>query len=50
MSKKKDLSEEDKKTWETYIKNPSDLFDKEKDISQNKKRKDREVFTTRYER
>ena len=41
MSKKKDLSEEDKKTWETYIKNPSDLFDKEKDISQNKKRKDR---------
>ena len=41
MSKKKGLSEEDKKTWETYIKNPSDLFDKEKDISQNKKRKDR---------
>ena len=41
MSKKKDLSEEDKKTWETYIKNPSDLFDKEKDLFQNKKRKDR---------
>ena len=41
MSKKKGLSEEDKKTWETYTKNPSDLFDKEKDLSQNKKRKDR---------
>ena len=41
MSKKKDLSKEDKKTWETYIKNPSDLFDKEKSLFQDKKRKER---------
>ena len=41
MSKKKDLSKEDKKTWETYIKNPSDLFDKEKNLLQDKKIKGR---------
>ena len=41
MSKKKDLSKEDKKTWETYIKNPADLFDKEKNLFQDKKRKKR---------
>tara|TARA_Y100001936_G_C15885445_1_gene565096 strand:- start:63 stop:494 length:432 start_codon:yes stop_codon:yes gene_type:complete len=41
VSKKKDLSKEDKKTWETYIKNPSDLFDKEKNLFQDKKRKER---------
>ena len=41
MNKKKDLSKEDKKTWETYIKNPSDLFDKEKNLFQDKKRKER---------
>ena len=41
MSKKKDLSKEDKKTWETYIKNPADLFDKEKNLFQDKKKKER---------
>ena len=30
MNKKKDLSEEDKKVWEDYLKNPSDLHDKDK--------------------
>ena len=30
MIKKKDLSEVDKKAWENYIKNPSDIFDKDK--------------------
>ena len=30
MIKKKDLSQEDKKTWEDYIKDPSDIFDKDK--------------------
>ncbi len=29
MIKKKDLSEEDKKTWEDYIKDPSDIYDKD---------------------
>ena len=33
MIKKRDLSKEDKKTWEDYIKNPSDIFDKDKNIS-----------------
>ena len=30
MSKKKDLSQKDKKTWEDYIKDPSDIYDKDK--------------------
>ena len=30
MNKKKDLSQEDKKTWENYIKDPSDIYDKDK--------------------
>ena len=30
MNKHKDLSPEDKKNWEDYIKNPSDVFDKDK--------------------
>ena len=30
MSKKRDLSQEDKKTWEDYIKDPSDIYDKDK--------------------
>ena len=29
MIKKKDLSSEDKKNWEDYIKNPKDIFDKD---------------------
>ena len=29
MIKKKNLSQENKKTWEEYIKNPSDIYDKE---------------------
>ena len=35
MIKKKDLNQEDKKIWEEYIKNPSDIYDKDK-ISSNK--------------
>lgn len=44
MSKKKDLSKEDTKTWASYIKNPSDVYDKDKSISQDQKRKDRFKF------
>ena len=29
MIKKKNLSQEDKKTWEDYIKDPSDIYDKD---------------------
>ena len=44
MIKKKDLSEKDLNTWETYIKNPSDLYDKEKDNQKNQDRKERFRF------
>ena len=30
MIKKKDLSQDDKKVWEDYIKNPSDIYDKDR--------------------
>tara|TARA_B100001248_G_C27170263_1_gene357581 strand:- start:230 stop:649 length:420 start_codon:yes stop_codon:yes gene_type:complete len=42
--KKKDSTQEDKKTWEEYIKNPSDIYDKDKDISNNVQRKERYKF------
>ena len=32
MNKKKDLSQKDKQTWEDYIKDPSDIYDKDKNI------------------
>ena len=32
MKKSKDLSQDDKKTWEDYIKDPSDIYDKDKNI------------------
>ncbi len=38
MTDKKDLSKEDKKTWKDYIKNPSDIYDKDKNKSKNKDR------------
>ena len=37
MIKKKYLSKEDKKVWEDFIKNPSDIFDKDKsNLKKNK--------------
>ena len=33
MIKKKERNQEDKKTWEEYIKNPSDIYDKDQSIS-----------------
>ena len=44
MIKKKDLSEKDLETWETYIKNPSDLYDKDKNNQKNQVIKDRFKF------
>ena len=43
MIKKKDLSVENKKAWEDYIKDPSDIFDKDKKNQKNV-RKDRFTF------
>ena len=44
MTKYKDLSPEDKKNWEDYIKNPSDIFDKDKSNSINTEKKNRFRF------
>ena len=44
MIKKKDLSKEDKKTWENYIKDPSDIFDKDISLSKNNLMKKRYKF------
>ena len=44
MIKKKDLSEKDLETWKTYIKNPSDVYDKDKNNQQNHDRKGRFRF------
>ena len=44
MTKYKDLSPEDKKNWQDYIKNPSDVFDKDKSNSINAEKKSRFRF------
>ena len=44
MIKKKDSNQEDKKIWEDYIKNPSDIYDKDQNISENSLRKERYKF------
>jgi len=42
--KKKDPSQEDKKTWEEYIKNPSDIYDKDQGVSNSVQRRERYKF------
>jgi len=42
--KKKDPSQEDKKIWEEYIKNPSDIYDKDQGASNNIQRRERYKF------
>ena len=44
MKKKRELSQEDKKTWEKYIKDPKDIFDKERNNSNQKLEKNRYKF------
>ena len=44
MTKKKDRNIEDKKTWQDYIKNPSDIYDKERDTTNNTHRRERYKF------
>ena len=44
MIKKKDLSKKDLEDWDTYIKNPSDVYDKDKNNQINKGRKERFRF------
>tara|TARA_X000001036_G_scaffold106451_1_gene99504 strand:+ start:609 stop:1028 length:420 start_codon:yes stop_codon:yes gene_type:complete len=42
--KKKNSNQEDKKIWEDYIKNPSDIYDKDQNISNNFQRRERYKF------
>ncbi|MDA9684324.1 Smr/MutS family protein [Candidatus Pelagibacter bacterium] len=44
MRKKNFLSQGDKKTWEDYIKNPQDIYDKDKSENINKSGKNRFKF------
>ena len=44
MIKKKDLSQVDKKTWEEYIRNPSDVYDKDQSASNNIQKRERYKF------
>ena len=44
MIKKKNLSQVDIKTWEEYVKNPKDIFDKDNSNKQNLQRKNRFTF------
>ena len=41
MIKKKALDQDDKKAWEEYIKNPSDIYDKDKNYFKENQRKER---------
>ena len=41
MIKKKALDQDDKKAWEEYIKNPSDIYDKDKNYPKENQRKER---------
>ena len=44
MIKKKNLSNKDIEIWETYVKNPSDVYDKDKNNQKNHSRKERFRF------
>ena len=44
MIKKKDPSQKDKKTWEEYIKNPSDIYEKDQGASNSVQRRERYKF------
>ena len=39
MNKKKDLSREDVKVWEEYTKNPTDIYDKERNLKVSNRNK-----------
>ena len=44
MIKKKESNKKNKKIWEEYIKNPSDVYDKDKIISNDFRKRDRYKF------
>tara|TARA_B100001248_G_C27194431_1_gene368244 strand:+ start:157 stop:576 length:420 start_codon:yes stop_codon:yes gene_type:complete len=44
VDKKKDVDQENVEAWEEYIKNPSDIYDKEKNNSKQNSRRERFKF------
>ena len=44
MTKKNDLSQDDKKAWKDYIENPNDIYDKDNSTANSTNRKDRFRF------
>ena len=44
MKKKKDLPDKDKKIWEDYTKDPSDIYDKDKSETNHRSNKERFKF------
>ena len=44
MTKKNDLSQDDKKAWKDYIENPNDIYDKDNSKADSINRKDRFRF------
>jgi len=44
VTKKKDPSQEDKKIWEEYIRNPSDIYDKDLSATYSVQRRERYKF------
>jgi DNA-nicking Smr family endonuclease len=42
--KKKELNQKDREIWENYIKDPSDIYDKDKNSSRNNQRRERYSF------
>ena len=44
MTKKNDLSQDDKKAWKDYIENPNDIYDKDNSIADSINKKDRFRF------
>ena len=44
MTKKKNINQEDRETWEEFISSPTDIFDKEIDRTINNQRKKRYKF------
>ena len=44
MIKKKNINQEDQRSWEDYIKNPSDIYDKDLGVSNDIHRRERYKF------
>ena len=48
MIKKKDLDQDNIKAWKEYIKNPSDIYDKDKNYSRENDKKRKKSYITNW--